>query len=213
MKSEAMFHVSFIDENRFEFSFLAGDIYEYDYDTFKENFDYGGYADVQPVPVDEKVQIEFEKKPNMTQGQIKHYVRHTFQKYLDQSNNGAKLKAKFDDPNRNLTDTSQRGQLKLSSALSDEEDRISKFVIIGAMKCGTTAINNFLRFHPGAVPTGELYFFLKAYQRNLTSEELYEEYLNLMPGKLQISADRIKPDVNQSWLYRLINNELHICNT
>ena len=194
MKSEAMFHVSFIDENRFEFSFLAGDIYEYDYDTFKENFDYGGYADVQPVPVDEKVQIEFEKKPNMTQGQIKHYVRHTFQKYLDQSNNGAKLKAKFDDPNRNLTDTSQRGQLKLSSALSDEEDRISKFVIIGAMKCGTTAINNFLRFHPGAVPTGELYFFLKAYQRNLTSEELYEEYLNLMPGKLQI------PVVNHSWL-------------
>ena len=138
--------------------------------------------------MDEKVQIEFETKPNMTQGQIKHYVRHTFQKYLDQSNSGAKLKAKFDDPNRNLTDTSQRGQLKLSSALSDEEDRISKFVIIGAMKCGTTAINNFLRFHPGAVPTGELYFFLKAYQRNLTSEELYDEYLNLMPGKLQISG-------------------------
>ena len=180
-----------------ELLLLAGDIYEYDYDTFKENFDYGGYADVQPVPVDEKVQIEFEKKPNMTQGQIKHYVRHTFQKYLDESNNGAKLKDKFNDPNKNLTDTSQRGQLKLSSALSDEEDKISKFVIIGAMKCGTTAINNFLRFHPGAVPTGELYFFLKAYQRNLTNEELYDEYLDLMPGKLQVTALRIVSLIDQ----------------
>ena len=53
------------------------------------------------------------------------------------------------------------------------------------MKCGTSAVNTYLRYHPKAIPTGELYFFLKAYQ-NIDPEkgvdELYREYRSLMPS-------------------------------
>ena len=50
------------------------------------------------------------------------------------------------------------------------------------MKCGTSAVNNFLRFHPRAVPTGELYFFIKSYLEGGKEPEDYkEEYLKLMP--------------------------------
>ena len=52
------------------------------------------------------------------------------------------------------------------------------------MKCGTSAVNNFLRFHPHAVPTGELYFFIKSYlEGGKTLEDYKQEYLKLMPPK------------------------------
>ena len=50
------------------------------------------------------------------------------------------------------------------------------------MKCGTSAVNNFLRYHPHAVPTGELYFFIKSYLDGEKDLEYYKDaYLKLMP--------------------------------
>merc|ERR1739838_11234 len=176
-------------------SYVPGDnVYEYDYDTFKEDFDYGSYAEVELVPIDESVQVQFEPRPNKTHYEIKHFVQNSFQKYLDEKHDGVSLKTKFQNlAKSNETEDEQAVQESTQEIIlapppsvaletkKDEKPKISKFIIIGAMKCGTTAINNFLRFHPGAVPTGELYFFLKAYQQNKTQQELYEEYLNLMP--------------------------------
>ena len=204
-------------------SYVPGEnVYEYDYETFKEDFDYGSYAEVEPVPIDESVQVQFDPRPNKTQGEIKSFVRNSFQKYLDEKNDGISLKIKFQPDAEDLAKfhgtsnetqaepvvqepTPEKVELPKSEATpkktSNEPPTISKFIIIGAMKCGTTAINNFLRFHPGAVPTGELYFFLKAYQQNKTQEEFYEEYLNLMPGnsrtlKCQTKTSSVKNFIN-----------------
>ena len=50
------------------------------------------------------------------------------------------------------------------------------------MKCGTGAIQRFLSYHPAAVPTGELYFFIKSYLEGKKElKEYKEEYLKLMP--------------------------------
>ena len=178
-------------------SYVPGEnVYEYDYDTFKEDFDYGAYAEgSEQVPIDDNVNVRFEPRPNMTMGDIKHYVQKTFQKYLDDANGGETIKTKFQDGSVDDAEPSQQSVSVVEEVKPEvveepvekppkqiEEPKISKFIIIGAMKCGTTAINNFLRFHPGAVPTGELYFFLKAYQQDKTQEELYNEYLHLMPG-------------------------------
>jgi len=170
-------------------SYVPGDnVYEYDYDTFKEDFDYGAYAEgSEQVPIDDNVNVKFEPRPNMTSGDIKHFVHKTFQRYLDEANGGETIKTKFQDSSADNSEAIQKSGLVEeeqpveSSLKQTAQPKISKFIIIGAMKCGTTAINNFLRFHPGAVPTGELYFFLKAYQQNKTQEEHYNEYLQLMP--------------------------------
>ena len=46
-----------------------------------------------------------------------------------------------------------------------ERTQMPKFIIVGVMKCGTSAISKFLQEHPLLYDMGETYFFNRHYAR------------------------------------------------
>jgi len=199
------------------------DVYEYDYTNFypEGQLDYGNQ---EIVPIDEAVaNLRFDQTKNQTSQQLNQIalsgrdrVRESFQKYIEEQNNGMPINRKIlrqmaetgeetvgieqelpivgmehedttEDSNEDIAEETKvlvehPDSIEQVSEDAPASDKISEVVIIGAMKCGTSAVNNFLRFHPNAVPTGELYFFIKSYLEGKKEPEDYkEEYLKLMP--------------------------------
>ena len=60
--------------------------------------------------------------------------------------------------------------------INQDQTILPSFIIIGVMKCGTGAVNKFLRYHPDLRTCGETYFFSDVnYHKGL------EWYMSIMP--------------------------------
>ena len=66
-----------------------------------------------------------------------------------------------------LEDQSEVGMSKsnIFNPVIRERTQMPKFVIVGVMKCGTSAISRFLQEHPLLYDMGETYFFNRHYAR------------------------------------------------
>lgn len=133
---------------------------------------------IQRVEIDEAAKIQFEPRSINFQRPVKYNptIRFNITNFAQFSSTATDIVREFDEnvvgiKNKFKNDT-------LNDLIKDNNNQtiLPSFIIIGVMKCGTGAVDRFLRYHPDLATCGETYFF-----SDTTYHKGLNWYMSIMP--------------------------------